>query len=33
MANGEAFNAAVRTFTMFNAYVQVVGQEIGMERA
>lgn len=33
MANREAFDAALRVFTMFNAYVQAVGQEIGMERA
>jgi len=33
MANGEAFNAALRAFTMFNAYVQTVGQEIGTDQA
>ena len=33
MSPGEALNAATRAFTMFNAYVQAVGQEIGQERA
>ena len=33
MANADAFNAALRAFTMFNAYVQAVGQEIGMDQA
>ncbi len=33
MTNADAFNAATSAFTMFNAYVQAVGQEIGQERA
>lgn len=33
MANREAFDAAVQTLTLFNAYVQAVGQEIGPDRA
>lgn len=33
MANREAFDAAVQTLTLFNAYVHAVGQEIGPERA
>jgi hypothetical protein len=33
MANREAFDAAVQTLKLFNAYVHAVGQEIGPERA